>query len=239
MPVVSLPPYTPNTTNYALGAILRSGFGSWSFRNTVGSFGTATQNGTPEFAGTGFSGGARGTYECSRAYIWYDVSSYQSVTINSAYLQCPTVAVLGMTLTLDVIASDSTAFNNNTSTTLATSDFTNTSYTAYSNPTAWVNTTGFQNITLNALAIAQIQSGNSWGVSIMDESYDFQNATPPGAAYSLYYLGDMSSAGRPRWTLNIDYSSGWTGGDVNDVANSDIDEINGVPKSDIAELNGV
>ena len=241
MPIVTLSSYTTNSTNYALGTIRRSGFGFWSGRNTVSSSGTVSQTTSGEFAGTGFTGGGRGTFICSRAYMWFDVSSYQGVVINSAYVQGLTTAVIGQGIMLDLILTDSSAFNGNSSVTLNSSQFTDTNFTAYSSQTGWTNSTGFQNLTLNTTGINALQSGNNFGVCIMNYEYDQQNNNPPsGLAFDIYHLADLSSSARPRWTLNIDYAAGgWTGGDVNGVSNSDIDEINGVPKSDISELNGV
>ena len=243
MPAAILAPYTTNNSNYALGNIRRTGVGSWtSIRTGTPVSGNVSQtSNTTKSIGVAWTGGARGSYSLYRNYIWYDVTAYQSVTITSAELSCPTQA--GLTaLTLPVIAVDSsTAFSNNSTTTLSLSQFLSTSFVAYSNSTSWAQVTGFQQITLNSSAITAIQSGNNFGVGIIDHNYDFQNLQPSGIGFDGFYLGDMSNATqRSRWTLTINYvAAGWTAGDMNGVANGDMGEVNGVDITDISEINGI
>jgi len=243
MPQVNLAPYTTNNSNYALGNIRRTGVGNWSaIRTGTPVSGNVSQTGnTTKSIGVAWTGGARGSYSLYRNYMWYDVTAYQSVTITSAELTCPTVA--GVTLlALPVIAvNSSTAFSNNSNTTLSLSQFLSTSFVAYSNSTSWSQVTGFQQITLNSSAITAIQSGNNFGVGIIDHNYDFQNQTPSGVGFDGFYLGDMSNATqRSRWTLTINYvAAGWTAGDMNGVANGDMGEVNGVDITDISEINGI
>ena len=240
MPSINLSPYTTNNSNYALGNIRRTGVGSWtSIRTGTPTTGNVSQTGsTTKNIGVAWTGGGRGSYSLFRNYIWYDVSAYQSVIISSAELTCPTIG--GATaLALPVIAVDSsTAFSNNSTTTLSLSQFLSTSFVAYSNSTSWTQVTGFQSIPLNSSAI---QSGNNFGVGIIDHNHDFQNVQPAGIGFDSSYIGDMSTAAqRSRWTLTLTYTiAGWSAGDMNGVANGDMGEVNGVVIADINEINGV
>ena len=88
---------------------------------------------------------------------------------------------------------------------------------------------------------AKIQSGNNFGVGIIDHNHDFQNVQPAGIGFDSSYIGDMSTAAqRSRWTLTLTYTiAGWSAGDMNGVANGDMGEVNGVVIADINEINGV
>tara|TARA_R110000751_G_scaffold284596_1_gene388563 strand:+ start:563 stop:1282 length:720 start_codon:yes stop_codon:yes gene_type:complete len=238
MPIATLPPYTINSTNYALGSIARVGNGNWANIRTAVVPGTAYQSGTPVTAGVAWSGGSRGSYNLYRTFMWYDVTSYQSVTINSATFQCPLIGIVGG-IANPVRLVDSSAFSNNSIITLNQSEFISTTNSDYSNSTAWTQMGGLQSITLNANGITAIQNGNSFGCAVIDNNYDYLNSQPSGIGFNAIYTGDMNSAmQRSRWTLTINYSSGWTS-EINGVVNADIGSVNGVSKADISEINGV
>lgn len=242
MAVVSISPYNSSISNYALGNIRRTGVGNWNaIRTGTPVSGNVSQTGnTTNSIGVGWTGGARGSFSLSRNYAWYDVTSYQTVTITNAELACPTMAAATMLANPVIAVDSSTAFSNNTISTLVLSEFLSTSFVGYSNSTAWIQTTGTQTITLNGSAISAIQSGNKFGVGIIDYDYDYQNVAPSGIGFSAFYVGDMSSASRRAdWKLTLTYTAGWSGGDMNGVANSNMGEVNGVALADISEINGI
>jgi len=242
MASVQLSAYTTNSSNYAIGSIQRSGNGSWTTTRTGTITGTASQTGsTARRVAVGWTGGGRGSFTLARFFAWFDVSLYQTATITSAELTIPTTPSSNL-LAFPVIAVDATsAYSNLSTTTLNQNEFTGTSFNAYSSNTSWTQTTGFQQITLNANGIAAIQAGNNFGIAIIDYSYDYQNSAPSGLAFDAYYRTDMSTATqRSKHTLDLNYTAaGWGGGDVNAVVNSDIGNMNAVALSDIGKLNGV
>tara|TARA_R110001599_G_scaffold10692_3_gene52196 strand:+ start:221 stop:946 length:726 start_codon:yes stop_codon:yes gene_type:complete len=241
MPQVNLTAFTTNTVDYAVGSISRAGSGIWGSIRTGNISGVASQTGTTaKRIGVGFTGGARGTYQLHRSFMWYDITGYTGIT--AAELTIPTISA-GIAVTLPVIAVDATAYSNNSIDSLGQAEFIDTNFNAYSNATNWSQTTNQQNIVFNAAGVAALNaSGTNFGVAIIDFDFDFQDVNPGGGlGFDAYYYADCSSSvARSRWQLILTYTAaGWSTGDMNNVANSDMGEVNDVPIANISEINGI
>ena len=225
MPQVTLSPATlGSATNYAVGSISRTGNGNWTSTRSGTMAGVASQTGTTvKRVGVGFTGGGRGSYLLHRSFIWYDLSSLIGTTITAAVLSVPTLPALSPT-NFDVIAVESSAFSNNTSTTLNQSQFTNTNFNNYSGPTTWNQGGGQQQIIFSGQGISALNASttapSTFGVAIIDNAYDNNNVNPGGGlGFDAYYYADLSTTtARSRWTIDITFSSsGWSGGEMNGV----------------------
>ena len=133
----------------------------------------------------------------------------------------------------DTIMIKSTAFGGDGGTALATSDhFSSLDYsTAYSDElTTW--STGNNEYTLTAAALADIKNNDHFTVAIIDNDNDYANSATTGTS-DITIDFDV--------TITLDYTesvSGYTH-DVNSVAAASIGKVNSVATASIGKINSV
>jgi hypothetical protein len=133
----------------------------------------------------------------------------------------------------DTIIIKSTAFGGDGGTALATSDhFSSLDYsTVYSSElTTW--STGNNEYTLTAAALADIKNNDHFTLAIIDNDNDYAN-TDTGATSDIGIDFDV--------TITLDYTEAAAGyaHDVNSVAAASIGKVNSVATASIGEINSV
>ena len=133
----------------------------------------------------------------------------------------------------DTIIIKSTAFGGDGGTALATSDhFSSLDYgTAYSNElTTW--STGNNEYTLTAAALADIKNNDHFTVAIIDNDNDYANSATTGIS-DITIDFDV--------TITLDYTESAAGytHDVNSVAAASIGKVNSVATASIGKINSV
>ena len=105
----------------------------------------------------------------------------------------------------------------------------------------WADT--YNDWIFNAAGLASISKTDISKYSLQEAIYDAGGATPNyGASGNITritnYCSEEGAGFKPK--LVVTYTGGgWTGGDLNGVANASIAEVNGVAIADIAGINGV
>ena len=133
----------------------------------------------------------------------------------------------------DTLIIKSTAFGGDGGTALATSDhFSSLDYgTAYSNElTTW--STGNNEYTLTAAALADIKNNDHFTVAIIDNDNDYANSATTGIS-DITIDFDV--------TITLDYTESAAGytHDVNSVAAASIGKVNSVATANIGKINSV
>jgi len=173
-------------------------------------------------------------YQIVRSYFYFDTSSITG-TVSSA-----TLKIYGISQsTADVIAIKSTAFGGDGGTALALGDYSAIDFsTAYSAELATWSTSGYNDITLNATATADIKNNDAFIVCIVEHDHDYANSAPASAHYSsgMYYDHNTGTSKDPY----IDYTlaTGY-GNDVNGVASANIAKVDGVATANIEKIIGI
>ena len=236
MALVNISPYT-NGTTHALGSINRGPVGSWNpgVRSQTTGTNVVTSGTTNKDIWVKLLLGSRGaSYWLSRAYVWYDTSAYAgSITA----LEINVTSISNASNPIDVICVPSTAFGNNTTSTLSLSDYGSINFAvAYSSNTAWQNTSGTWQLTLNAAAVTAANTGKI-GISIINENWDYQDVDPNvGISFDWWDTIDYTNPGK--FSLATTYSSGY-GNAINGVLAANIGQVNGILTADIGSINGI
>ena len=185
------------------------------------------------------------TYYIYRSYLLFDTSGI-SVAPSAA-----TLKVYGATNSSgDIIAIEGTW---NGTSTLGTGDFDSfTGFSAgwgslnatqYSSEVSSWSTSGYNDITLNAAALAKMASADVLSVVLMNHTYDYMDATPnlggrTGCVTEKNGLQFADQSGTSKDPY-VDYTSG---GYVNDPLGHDMDDIDskviGVESGDISKVSG-
>ena len=227
-------------TQYAgnSGYVLKSGSSGWSAVRDAAS-GTAADNPTSGRYSLGVqaqhaSGRGGGSYIVYRSFFYFDTSGITG-TLSSA-----TLKIYGYTYgTADVIAVKSDAFGGDGGTALAGADFNNfDTSTPYSSELATWSTSGYNDITLNATALADIKNNNAFILCLMEHDYDYSDSAPSSTTVrSGIYYDNYTGTSRDPY---IDYtlSTGY-GHTVNGVAAASIGKVKGVATANISKVNGV
>lgn len=234
-----------------------SGHSTWSAARdaTSGNTPDTNDNFTSPAAGVLYSTGKGGSasYTVIRAFFFFDFSSVSGTVDSGA-----TLSIRGYTSTNMAANSarivKSTAFGGDGGTALAATDFDaiegfssgndmSGNVTDYSSTVigAW-NASGFNDFTLNATAINDINTNGYLIVCLVEKGFDYDNDDPASAGLWANRIMGMTWRDRGTPTApHIDYTvtSGWSGGAVNDVANADIKLINMLSKSQITKVNDV
>jgi len=175
------------------------------------------------------------TYNIVRSYFYFDTSGITG-TVSSA-----TLKIYGCcgNSTADVIAIKSTAFGGDGSASLAASDYGAIDFsTAYSAELATWSTSGYNNITLNATATADIKNNNAFIVCLVEHDHDYADSAPSSAGFTsgAYYDHNTGTSKDPY----IDYTlaTGY-GNDVNGVASANIAKVDGVATANIEKIIGI
>ena len=127
----------------------------------------------------------------------------------------------------------STAFGGDGGTALATSDFySSLDYsTAYSTElTSW-STSGNNEYTLTAAALADIKNNDHFTLAIVEHDSDYTNSDQTNVSYINI---DFDT------TITLDYTlvTGY-GHTVNGVASANISKVNGIATASISKVNGI
>ena len=189
--------------------------------------------------------GASTTNNMFRSYFYFDCSGITSA-VSSA-----TLKIYGYSYNSgDIIAVKASAPNTDGSTALAVGDWDAIpgfaagqsmagNVTDYSAEVSSWSTVGYNSITLNASALADLQNNNAFQVCLVNYDYDYLNVAPSTgvlAANGLYFQ-DYSGTGTDPI---IEYTLGDPAlASINGVAAGDISRVQGVPEYDIASINGV
>ena len=132
----------------------------------------------------------------------------------------------------DTIMVKSTAFGGDGGTALATTDFfSSIDYsTAYSTElTSW--STGNNEYSLTAAALADIKNNNDFTLAIIDHDSDYTNSDQTNISDISINLGV---------TITLDYTlAAGYGNAVNGVAAANISKVNGIATANISKVNGI
>ena len=200
---------------------------------------TITSNSSDSTAVNVYSFAAKGAYyaSCQRTFLFFDVSSITNLyTITAATLQ-----VLGyINNSGGAIPVESTAWGvNGAKTSLYVEDFSqldfNTTYASAIAAASW-NTSGYNNFTLNATALSDMNSNGYLNVAIINNTYDQANTTLPDE--TTQYTGIEFLDGTSDIQVVLTYSSGY-GNNINGVASANIGKVDGVATADIGNIIGV
>ena len=179
-----------------------------------------------------FSTGRGGAHRFKRVFLYFDTSGITS-TLSAAHIDMPGYTVSGDPN--DTIMIKSTAFGGDGGTALATSDFfLSLDYsTAYSTELTSFSTSGNNEYTLTAAALADIKNNDHFTLAIIEHDSDYANSDQGVGAYDVYINFNT--------TITLDYTLAPTGygNNVNGVASASIGKINGVATANISKVNGV
>ena len=134
----------------------------------------------------------------------------------------------------DTIMVKSTAFGGDGGTALATSDhFSSLDYsTAYSNElTSW-NTSGNNEYTLTAAALADIKNNDHFTLAVIDHDNDYANSDATASS-------DITINFNVTITLDYTVAASGYGHNVNGVAAASIGKVNSVATANIGKINSV
>lgn len=172
---------------------------------------------------------------CTRTFLFFDVSSITNTyTVTSA-----TLKVLGYSVDEDgVIPVKATAWGSNGSTsTLGTGDYDAVTFaTTYASAIASWNTSSYNDFTLNATAISDINTNGYINVALLNSSYDQPGSNPSGDFKNgIEFLDGVSDI---KIALTYEVATGY-GNNINGVATADIAAVIGIDTADISLVNGV
>ena len=105
--------------------------------------------------------------------------------------------------------------------------------TKYSSEVTSWSTSGFNDITLNSDALADITNNDNFTLAIVENDSDFANSDQGDGAYDISVNLSV--------TITLDYTVAATGygNDVNGVASANIAKVIGVATADIEKIIGV
>ena len=122
-----------------------------------------------------------------------------------------------------------------------TSGWNSGNVTAYSSKlTSW-NTSAYNDITLNATALAKMASASVLSIVLMNHDFDYSDVSPlvgrthNNESNGLYWADNAGTGKDP----NIEYTPGGYGHDVIGVDSGNISKVIGVATADIDEVMGV
>tara|TARA_R110001599_G_scaffold60915_3_gene169169 strand:+ start:562 stop:1275 length:714 start_codon:yes stop_codon:yes gene_type:complete len=199
---------------------------------------TYTSDTTVQIAiNTQFASGRPGSVTIERTFLFFDTSAVAG-TITAC-----TLGVLGASPysnQVDSIIVEATAWGGTSSPslTLSTADYDELSFsTPYSSQlTTWTNS-NFNLFTLNSTAIADMNSNNYLNLAVIEHDYDYLGVTPSSGTNDRAGINFQSST-KPIY-LDITYTPGGYGNNVNGVSSTNIGEVNGVSSTNIGEIIGV
>jgi len=112
----------------------------------------------------------------------------------------------------------------------------------YSAEIASWSTTGYNNITLNATALADMASLDTFQVALIEYDMDYLDVAPVGSALRRisFFMAEDGGSGTSK-DPKIDFLAGAAGyGNlVSGIASANIGKINGVATANISKVNGV
>tara|TARA_R110002020_G_scaffold146580_2_gene321229 strand:+ start:463 stop:1116 length:654 start_codon:yes stop_codon:yes gene_type:complete len=164
-----------------------------------------------------------------RVFLYFDTSSITG-TLSAAHIDVTGGGVSGDPN--DTIMIKSTAFGGDGGTALATTDFfLSLDYsTAYSTELTSFSTSGNNEYTLTAAALADIKNNDHFTLAIVEHDSDYTNSDQTNVSDVTI---DFDA------TITLDYTLAGYGHTVNGVASANIGKINGVATASISKVNGV
>ena len=184
---------------------------------------------------------AKGAYYgvVKRTFGFFDVSSYTS---GSSFISSATLRVLGYANNSGgVIPVEGTAWGvSGTKSTLFVEDFSQLDFsTTYASAiTSW-STTAWNDFTLNATAISDMNSNGYFNVALINDTYDQANTTLPPETSEFNGVEFLDASFPMRlyivWTAG---PSGY-GNNINGVTSANIGKVDGVATADINTVIGV
>ena len=165
-----------------------------------------------------------------RVFLYFDTSSITG-TLSAAHIDVTGGGVSGDPN--DTIMIKSTAFGGDGGTALATSDFySSLDYsTAYSTELTSFSTSGNNEYTLTAAALADIKNNDHFTLAIVEHDSDYTNSDQTN-------VSDVTIAFSTTITLDYTLVTGY-GHTVNGIAAANISKVNGIATADISKVNGI
>lgn len=234
MPTVNEPTYNTGG-NYAVSAGWRGPTNSWvGVRGAT--TGTAVGQSNPAIRVSAVFGGRGVSYNLSRVWMWFDLSSY-APNITDLELKIATIVSPNMVFEIMVVEGD--GFNNNTNTTLTTAEFNDLDFNnAYLNSAgSWTNAVGTNSYTLNSTAVTDANNNSKLGICVINDQWDYNNVDPySGLSFDFSNYLDWTNISKH--AIGVTYTTGY-GNDVNGISSTDIGSINGIATGDISTMNGL
>ena len=230
------------------------GGSTWNAVHDATSGGTITHNGASSgvaVAANCLSGGRGNIWLASRVLMDFDTSGI-SVAPSAATLKVygitndtADIIVLRSFQDLDDIATDWYNAMIDPTTSIPGNAWGSGDVTEYSNELTTWSTSGYNDIGLNATALADMASLDSFKLMIMEYDYDYRDVDPNLGGRSGcqdkksgMYFADNSGTSKDPY---IDYTPGAAGygNAVLGVASGNISTVNGVATANISKVNGV
>ena len=187
-----------------------------------------------------YDGPARGGYTgtCARVPLFFDVSSITATnTITAATLKVwnPTFGSI-----MDTIIVEGSAWGGNGSTTtLSTANYNDLDFfTAYSGDLSPWAATSYNNFSLNATAISDMNTNGYLNCFLINASSDYEASAPPLGEYPLGAAVEYLDATN-KIKVELTYSPSGYGNNVIGVASANIGDVIGVAKANIDNIIGV
>ena len=165
-----------------------------------------------------------------RAFLYFDTSGITG-TLSAAHIDVTGGGTSGDPN--DTIMIKSTAFGGDGGTALATSDFfLSLDYsTAYSTELTSFSTSGNNEYTLTAAALADIKNNDHFTLAIVEHDSDYTNSDQTN-------VSDINIDFDTTITLDYTLVTGY-GHTVNGVASANISKVNGIATASISKVNGI
>ena len=223
---------------------LETGGPSWADVRDADTGTSANPSQPSSNTGVGVQGStsAGGTYRVARAFFSFDTSAIISK------VQSATISIYGKDgsgTDCDIIGVKAT--KPDTSTDIAVEDFdaiegwtdgesASGNVTDYTSEVATWDSSGYNEITLNADALVDLEDSDTFAICFMEYDKDYLNSDP-GTSHGLAFVGMFlqESSGTSK-DPKIDYTFA-TVSKINGVAMGDVNKINAIAKSSIADIN--
>ena len=165
-----------------------------------------------------------------RVFLYFDTSGITG-TLSAAHIDVTGGGTSGDPN--DTIMIKSTAFGGDGGTALATSDFySSLDYsTAYSTELTSFSTSGNNEYTLTAAALADIKNNDHFTLAIVEHDSDYTNSDQTN-------VSDINIDFDTTITLDYTLVTGY-GHTVNGVASANISKVNGIATASISKVNGI
>ena len=228
------------------GRVLKTATGgpSWADARDADTGTNAAHSNASSNTAVGINGStsAGGTYRVARAFFAFDTSAIVSK------VQSATISIYGMNgagSDCDIIGVKAT--KPDTSTDIATADFdaiegwtdgesASGNVTDYTSEVATWSSSGYNEITLNAAALVDLEDADIFAICFLEYDKDYLNSDP-GTSHGNTFVGMFfeESSGTSK-DPKIDYTLA-TVSKINGAAMGDITKINAIAKSSIADIN--
>jgi hypothetical protein len=218
--------------------------GSWADTRDADTGTSANPSISNSTTAVGILGSAAGggTYRVARAFFAFDtsaiISKVQSATIsiygaNGAGSDCD---IIGVKATKPDTSTDIAVEDFDAITGWTDGESANGNVTDYTSEVATWDSSGYNEITLNADALVDLEDSDTFAICFMEYDKDYLNSDP-GTSHGLTFVGmhHQEYSGTSR-DPKIDYTFA-TVSKINGIAMGDVNKINAIAKSSIADIN--